>query len=145
VKPEYYSLPLSLDSVLRKQDLSRCSLKESVYHHMHLILTTAFGEMTNDPNYGCSIWENDFDNLTSNNKIREQIKQSLISAVNKYEPRVQNVKVEILIRQEEQQTQLTGRHVKKLLDIKIAALLTATREPIQYNDRFFTGPLSYTL
>jgi phage baseplate assembly protein W len=145
VKPEYYSLPLSLDSVLRKQDLPRCSLKESVYHHMHLILTTAFGEMTNDPNYGCSIWENDFDNLTSNNKIREQIKQSLISAVNKYEPRVQNVKVEILIRQEEQQTQLTGRHVKKLLDIKIAAVLTATRESIQYNDRFFTGPLSYTL
>ena len=49
--------------------------------------------MGNDPNYGCSIWENDFDNLTSNNKIREQIKQSLLRAVNQYETRIKNVKV----------------------------------------------------
>lgn len=73
MKPEYYSLPLSLDKVLQKQDLPRCSLQQSVYHHLHLILTTSFGEMGNDANYGCSIWEDDFDNRTSNNKIREKL------------------------------------------------------------------------
>ncbi len=129
--------------VLQKQDLHRCTLQQSVNNHIHLILTTTFGEMSNDMNYGCSIWENDFDNLTSNNKIREQIKQSLLKAINKYETRIQNVKVEILIKQEEQQTKLTGKHVKKLLDINITALLVATSERIQYNDRFFTGPFSY--
>jgi phage baseplate assembly protein W len=143
VKPEYYSLPLSLDMVLQKQDHPRCSLQQSVYHHIHLILTTAFGEMTNDANYGCWIWENDFDNLTSNNKIREQIKQSLLHAVQQYEPRIQNVKVDVLIKQEELLVKLNGRHVKKMLDITVSGRLTATKEPIVYNDRFFTGPLSY--
>lgn len=143
MNPAYYTLPLSLDLILQKQDLPRCSLQQSVYNHIHLILTTAFGEMSNDPNYGCAIWENDFDNLTSNNKIREHIKQSLIKALNQYETRIQNVKIDILIKQEEQQTILTGRHVKKMLYINVQALLLATRETIQYSDRFFTGPLSY--
>jgi phage baseplate assembly protein W len=143
VKQEYFSLPLSLDTVLQKQDLPRCSLQQSVYQHIHLILTTAFGEMTDDAEYGCWIWENDFDNVTSNNKIREQIKQSLLHAVNKYEPRIQNVKVEILIKQEELPAKINGRHVKKMLDVTISGKLTATKEAIVYNDRFFTGPLSY--
>jgi phage baseplate assembly protein W len=143
VKQEYFSLPLSLDTVLQKQDHPRCSLQQSVYQHIHLILTTAFGEMTDDAEYGCWIWENDFDNVTSNNKIREQIKQSLLHAVNKYEPRIQNVKVEILIKQEELPAKINGRHVKKMLDVTISGKLTATKEAIVYNDRFFTGPLSY--
>jgi phage baseplate assembly protein W len=143
VNPAYYTLPLSLDMVLQKQDLPRCSLQQSVYNHIHLILTTAFGEMSNDPNYGCAIWENDFDNLTSNNKIREQIKQSLLKAINQYETRIQNVKIDVLIKQEEQRTVLTGRHVKKMLHINVQAVLVSTRESIQYNDQFFTGPLSY--
>ncbi len=143
MKPEYYSLPLSLDKVLQKQDLPRCSLQQSVYHHIHLILTTAFGEMGNDPHYGCSIWENDFDNLTSNNKIREQIKQSLLRAVNQYETRIKNVKVDVLIKQEEQMTRLSGRNVKKMLHVTISGVLAATKEAIVYTDQFFTGPLSY--
>ena len=102
-----------------------------------------FGEMGNDPNYGCAIWENDFDNLTSNNKIREQIKQSLLKAINQYETRIQNVKIDVLIKQEEQRTVLTGRHVKKMLHINVQALLVSTRESIKYNDQYFTGPLSY--
>lgn len=143
MKPEYYSLPLSLDKVLQKQDHPRCSLQQSVYHHIHLILTTAFGEMTTDINYGCWIWENDFDNLTNNNKIREQIKQSLLFSVQKYEPRIQNVKVDVMIKQEELLARINGRHVKKMLDITVTGKLVATKENFIYNDRFFTGPLSY--
>lgn len=143
MKPEYYSLPLSLDKVLLKQDHPRCSLQQSVYHHIHLILTTAFGEMTTDENYGCWIWENDFDNLTNNNKIREQIKQSLLFSVQKYEPRIQNIKVDVMIKQEELFARINGRHVKKMLDITVTGKLVATKENFIYNDRFFTGPLSY--
>lgn len=144
VKQEYYSLPLSLDKVLQKQDHPRCTLQQSVHQYLHLIITTAFGEMSNDAGFGSWIWENDFDNVTSNNKIREQIKQSLLHAVQKYETRIQNVKVDILIRQEEQFIKINGRHVKKMMEITISGFLAATREPVVYHDRFFTGPLSYS-
>jgi phage baseplate assembly protein W len=143
VKPEYYCLPLALDRVLQKQDIPRCTLQQSVQYHLHLIITTAFGEMSNDAEYGCWIWENDFDNLTTNNKIREQIKLSLVKAVRQYEPRMQNVKVEVLIRQEEQVNQMSSRQVKKMLDITVSGTLSATKEVVICNDRFFTGPLSY--
>ena len=99
--------------------------------------------MTTDENYGCWIWENDFDNLTNNNKIREQIKQSLLFSVQKYEPRIQNIKVDVMIKQEELFARINGRHVKKMLDITVTGKLVATKENFIYNDRFFTGPLSY--
>lgn len=143
MKQSYYTLPLSLDTVLQKQEHGHCSLRQSVQQHIHLILTTAFGELTNDNNFGCWIWENDFDNLTSNNKIREQIKQSLLQSVKKYEPRLADVKVEILIRQQELAAKINGRHVKKMLDITVSGYLSATKEAVVYHDRFFTGPLSY--
>ena len=143
MKPQYFSLPLCLDLVTQKQDIARCSLQQSVKEHIHLILTTAFGEMSNDAGYGCWIWENDFDNLTSANKIREMIKQSLLHSVKQYEPRLHHVKVDILIKQEELPARVNGRRVKKMLDVTVSGQLAATKESIAYNDRFFTGPLSY--
>ncbi len=99
--------------------------------------------MSNDSNFGCWIWENDFDNLTSNNKIREQIKQSLLQSINRFELRITNVRVDVMIRQEELLMNLTGRQMKKMMEITVSAFLLATKEPITYTDRFFTGPLSY--
>lgn len=99
--------------------------------------------MNNDADYGCWIWENDFDNLTANNKIREQIKISLLQAIQRYEPRIQSVQAEVLIKQEEQLIKIHGRQVKKMLTITITGCLAATKESIMYTDRFFTGPLSY--
>jgi len=63
--------------------------------------------------------------------------------VQQYEPRMQNIKVDVLIKQEEQFVKINGRQVKKMLDITISGCLASTKEPISYNDRFFTGPLSY--
>jgi phage baseplate assembly protein W len=143
VKQFYYTLPLTLDKILQKQEHEQCSLRESVQQHIHLILTTAFGELTNDEGFGCWIWENDFDNLTSNNKIREYIKQSLLLSVKKYEPRIINARVEILIKQQELIAKINGRHVKKMLNVTVSGNLSATKEVIIYHDRFFTGPLSY--
>jgi phage baseplate assembly protein W len=140
---EYYTLPLRPDKLMKSEQHEKCSLKDSIAQHIHLIITTAFGEMQQDEQFGCSIWDCDFDNLVSNNKIREKIKLSVQQSIMKYEPRLEMVKVDVFIKEQELNTTINGRQVKKKLDIQITAVNKVTSEKFQYQDSFFTGPLSY--
>lgn len=139
----YYTLPLSLDSIIQKKEHSRCLLSQSVAQHLHLLLTTAFGELLSDEGFGCSIWDIDFDNLTSAHKLKEMIKQSMLQAIKNYENRLDFVRVELGMRQEELPENTDSRRVKKRMDISVQGLLKATNENFIYKDSFFIGPLSY--
>jgi phage baseplate assembly protein W len=149
---EYYSLPLAVEKLIldqgdhqlnyRPEELRKCSLEQSVMQHLHLLLTTAFGELSSDESFGCSVWENDFDNLTSSHRLKENIRMSLVQTIQQYEKRLGNVRVELIIRQEEL-PQLTGKYVKKKIDITITGILQSTNERFSFRDSFFVGPLSY--
>jgi phage baseplate assembly protein W len=139
---EYYSLPFSLERVMRRQEHPKCSLHQSVVQHLHLLITTAFGEFPGDEQFGCSIWDHDFDNVTSAHKLKEYMRQSLLQSVERHEKRLGNTRVEILLRQEEV-PEANGHRVKKKIDISITAILQLTNEKFAFRDSFFVGPLSY--
>lgn len=140
---EYFSLPLQLDAVMQKREHPRCSLPQSVEQNLHLILVTAFGEMAADEAFGCAIWEHDFDNITSSHKLKEIIRQSLVQAVTGHEGRLGNVRVELLLRQEELPLMSGSHQIKKHIDVTITGTLLLTAERFRYNDAFFISPLSY--
>jgi phage baseplate assembly protein W len=143
MKQGFYTLPLQLNLVMEGKDLPMCSLEESIHQHIHLILTTSFGEIEYDGGFGCIVWEADFDNLTAVNKMRDQIKNSVLSVLQQYETRIEKIKIEIFIAQEELKTLIKGKRVKKRIDIQVTGVLKATRMPYTFIDRFFVGPLSY--
>lgn len=143
MKQQFYSLPLSFAEVMQKKEHATCSLQQSVAQHLHLIITTAFGELAADENFGCSIWDHDFDNITSTHKIKEFIRQSLQSSIEQYEKRLFNVRIDLMIKQEELTGSIHGCRVKKKITITINGWLLATNEKFVYEDSFFTGPLSY--
>jgi phage baseplate assembly protein W len=140
---EFYSIPLRPDVLMRQEEHLKCTLKQSVAQYLHLIITSAFGEIPADEDFGCSIWDYDFDNITSVHKLNELIKQSLTKSVQQYEKRLYNIKVELMVRQEELKDNLLGHRVKKRMDITITGQLQSTNEHFIYTDSFFTGPLSY--
>jgi phage baseplate assembly protein W len=143
MRMDYYTFPLRPDKLMKGETHEKCGIRESIGLHIHLIMTTAFGEMQQDARFGCSIWDCDFDNLTAKNKIRERIKLSVQQSVQQYEPRLQQVKVEVYIKEEELNTTIYGRQVKKRMEVHLNAVNKITNEPFQYRDSFFTGPLSY--
>lgn len=140
---DYYTLPLELGKIIKKQELPTCSLKQSVAHHLHLILTTSFGELLCDKQFGNGLWEEDFDNVTYRSRQKETIVQSLVRAVQKYEKRLEKVRVQLSVSQEEVSPVNTEARVKKRTDITITGTLKATNEPITYRDSFFISPLAY--
>ena len=143
MKQGFYSLPLQLHLVMEGKDLPVCSLEESIHQHIHLILTTAFGEIEYDEGFGCIVWEADFDNLTAVNKMRDQIKNSVLSVLQQYEARIEKIRAEVYIRQEEVRMQVNGKRVKKRIDIEVTGVIKSTRSAYTFTDRFFVGPLSY--
>ncbi len=145
MKQNYYILPLSFAGIMQQKDHPTCTLQQSVAQHLHLIITTSFGELPADENFGCSIWEHDFDNITSAHKIKEFIKDSLQSSIEHYEKRLGNVRIELLISQEELTNSKQGARVKKKINITITGMLQSTNEKFVYEDNFFTGPLSFQL
>ena len=140
---QFYVIPFDMEALMQKREHARCSLQQSIAQHLHLIITTAFGELPADQNFGCSIWEYDFDNITSEHKLKELIKQSLFTSIQEYENRLNNVRIELQVRQEELSDNIKGKRVKKRFDITVRAVLSATNENFIYSDIFFTGPLSY--
>ncbi len=142
MKQQFYSLPLALDQVIHQRELIKCSLQKSIEQHLHLILTTAFGELPGDEAFGCCIWDNDFDIVTSGHSLRESLRQSILESIKQYERRLCNVRVELAIRQQELQVDI-GRQIKKKVEISIAALLQSTNEKFSHRYNFFIGPLSY--
>jgi predicted component of type VI protein secretion system len=144
MRPKYYTLPLDPELLMQKKEHPGCNLKQSIGHHLHLIITTAFGEMQSDVDFGNSIWDHDFDNLTARTRQQEWMKESLLKAIGKHEKRLDRVKVDVLVKQEEVNALTTERRVKKRLDINISARLTATSEDITFRDSFFVSPLSYS-
>ena len=143
MKQQFYSLPLALEPILQKKEHPKCSMQQSVAQHLHLIITTAFGELPTDENFGCSIWEHDFDNITSRHKVKEWIAQSLLTSIQQYEKRLCNVRIDLLMEQTELEGNTNGRQVKKKFNITITGTLLATNENFTYGDSFFVGPLSY--
>lgn len=143
MQQEYYSLPLNLEAVMQKREHPKCSLQQSVVQQLHLVITTAFGELQTDDSFGCSIWDNDFDNLTSGPRLKEIIRQSLLQSISQHEPRLAGTRVELQVEQQELQEEAFGRRVKKRMDVTVSAMLIHTNEPFAYKDSFYIGPLSY--
>jgi phage baseplate assembly protein W len=144
MRSKYYSLPLDTELLMQKKEHPGCTLPQSVAHHLHLIVTTAFGEIQSDADYGNSIWDHDFDNLTTRTQQQELMKQSLVKAMKKHEKRLGNVRVEVVVKQEELTAVSAVSRVKKRLDVFITGRLIATSEEVVFRDSFFVSPLSYT-
>ncbi len=139
----YYKLPLETFKIIKNKEVENCDLKQSIVSYIHLITTTYFGECTFDESFGCSIWNVDFDNLTSTNKLRNTISESLVESITSQEKRLKKVNVEVAIQQEEFNNRGSLNRIKKRVDIKVKGIISRTNEQFSCLERFYIAPLSF--
>src|SRR5579859_439936 len=118
---EYHALPLQLDVIPQQGLLQLCSARQSIAHHIHLILTTSLGELAGNEAFGCGLWDADFDNLTSRSKLKDGLVQALTEAIKAHEPRLDHIRTELQMNQEELSGSNSNRRIKNRLDITISA------------------------
>lgn len=139
----YYKIPLNADKIVSNGQADHYSLEQSISRFIHLITTTHFGEYTYDNDFGCTIWEIDFDNLASNNKLRYTIADSITESLTRHEKRLKNINVSVNIIQDEFKNSKNYNRVKKRVDIQVKAVIKQTNESFSCIERFFIAPLAY--
>jgi phage baseplate assembly protein W len=142
MKGQYYKLPLDLSRILQKKDMPVCNLEESVGQHIHLLITTVLGENKDDPDYGCQLWDADFDIKATNNEIKEQVENAIRLAIMKYEKRLVQIRVTAFVSQEEL-AMLSGKKIKKKIKVSVNGTLAKNNNPFHYSSYFFVSPLSF--
>ncbi|RFM36624.1 GPW/gp25 family protein [Chitinophaga silvisoli] len=142
MKQQYYKLPMDFSRILQKQDLPDVNLEESVGQHIQLLITTVLGENKDDPQYGCQLWDSDFDIRASNNEVKEQVELSIRASINRYEKRLTQTRVVAQISQEELMG-ISAKKVKKKIKVTVTGVLARNKTEFHYSSFFYVSPLSY--
>ena len=142
MKGLYYKLPLDFQGLMKRKDIDKISIEDSIRQHIFLISTTSFGECKFDESFGSEIWEMDFDLLKSNNNLREMMMNSLKRDISKNEKRVvlEDISVEI----SDYNLGTMGKiRMKKRVQLTLKMLIKETNRPLFFQNSFFVGPISY--
>jgi phage baseplate assembly protein W len=136
----FYTIPLSFEDILAGKQHRKCSMKESVYQHLYLLLVTHFGESRYDREFGCELWDSDF-SLMTQLKWKDLIKESFENSINKFEKRLNNIKVKIEIEEFEVMTK-ENKFIRKRLGVGVDAMIIKTNEPFSFFEKIFISPMS---
>jgi phage baseplate assembly protein W len=136
----YYALPLDLELVIKRKQHGRCGLRESIAQHVYLILTTSFRESRFDENYGCGIWEQDFEPMTTI-KWKDTIVASITESLQTFEHRLSNPSVRVEVDELEIVNQ-ENRRIKRRLAITVKGIMSKTNEPFSFLEYLYLSPLS---
>lgn len=140
---QYYKLPLSAEKIITNEEADTCSIEQSISKFIHLITTSHFGEYDFDETFGCTIWNIDFDNLTSTNKLRYTVADSITKTLLVHEKRLTQINVNVNIVQDEFKGVKKHNRIKKRVDITVQAIKKQTNEAFTCTECFYIAPLAY--
>ncbi|MFD2520230.1 GPW/gp25 family protein [Emticicia soli] len=144
MKQEFYTLPLRFDLIIEKRKHEKCQLELSIAQHLHIMLTTHYRESRYDYDFGCGIWERDFELMTDNEWL-DNVRDSIITAIRKNEPRLTDVNVQVEIEDFIEDYKILKnltKKVRKRLWIKVDAFLVLTNKPFSFNEYIFIAPIA---
>ncbi|PXV63765.1 phage baseplate assembly protein W [Dysgonomonas alginatilytica] len=145
MKTQYYKLPIQFDFVFGDEtsQMPKCSEKESIDQYIELLLTTCPGEHEFDHEWGCRIWDMDFENVTAKSDWEEKFKGHILSSVQRYEERIKDISLELTIDDVARiDYNLQTTAIKKQVLVRIIASLLSTGEKCCFNYALYLGPLS---
>jgi phage baseplate assembly protein W len=137
----FYKLPLRFDQIIQKKRNASCPLKHSIAQNLHLIISTYRGEAAFSDEFGCSLWDEEF-NIQLNHRWKENLCDSLKLAITRFEKRFELLDVKANM---EEQSELIGKEnlrVRRCLHIEIKGTIKKTNEPFNFRDTIFISPLA---
>jgi len=137
----YYKLPLRLDEIIRKKKLDSCSLTHSVAQNLHLIISTYRGESGFSEDYGCSLWDEEF-NIQLNPRWKEHLIDSLRETLIKFEPRLQVMEIKATLSEVNEAMSAEIFRARRSLGLEIRGVIKKTNESFHFRDSVFISPLA---
>lgn len=141
----YYKLPLDFSSAFMEDgsEMQRCNEIESIDQYIELLLTTCPGEHKFDKQFGCRIWEMDFENVISRKEWESSFVTYISEAIRTFEKRLKDLNVNISVNdvvRKDHGLQTTA--IKKEVIVMVESRLVSNNEPCTFRYALYLGPLS---
>jgi phage baseplate assembly protein W len=136
-----YRLPLRLDQVIRKERLATCSLQHSIAQNLHLMISTYRGECSFSYEFGCSLWDEEF-NIQLNFRWKENLCDSLRQTAAEFEKRLLVQDVKASMQEQNELLEKDSVRIRRCLHIEINGVVRKTNEPFHFRDFIFISPLA---
>ncbi len=129
---------------MSKQRHPVCNLEDSVEQQIHLILKTHFTEYRYDGQFGCYVWDKDFDNILSVSRWKDELEDLVFKSLLNYEKRLKQIKVLIEVDEPVLFDPKTNKQInyKKRIIIKISGIIKMINQPFSHTEYMFFSPLS---
>jgi phage baseplate assembly protein W len=145
---EYYSLPIQFKKITELKNFGKSDLQTSVAQMIHLTLVTSFGESRYNRQFGCLVWEFDFETIYNVSNWKEKVMRSVTDTLAASEKRLNNIQVTIEMSQEE-----TGKNdrergakikaLRKRLDVRVTGNFQKTNEVFVFSEPIYVSPISF--
>jgi phage baseplate assembly protein W len=138
-----YKKPFRLNQLFQGYDLATQDVGASISQYIELIIFTRYGEHRFMPDFGCEIWDLDFELIVSESMWEEKLRQSLLRSINKYEQRIYHVEVDVKINEVNKFYPLRNiSEIKKRVEITVKGIIHKTGEHYSFSTALFLSPLS---
>lgn len=138
-----YKKPFRLNQIFQGQDLDKQDIGASISQYIELIIFTRYGEHRYKPDFGCEIWDLDFELIISESMWEEKLRQSLLRSIKQYEQRIYDVQLDVRIKEVNKFYPLRNvSEIKKRVEIIVSGKMQQTGENYTFSTSLYLSPLS---
>lgn len=140
-----YGIPLDFEGFFRTRRFEMKPVHRSVAEHIHLLLITAREEYEFDREFGCEVWDNDFETQNAITVWVDRVASGIRQRLAIYEKRLREVEVVVEHAQAEFSTregEKVSSRLKRKLTVKLTARLASTNELFRFEDQIYMSPFS---
>ncbi len=140
-----YGIPLDIESFFATRRFEVRSIQRSVAEHIHLLLITSKDEYEFDPEFGCEVWDNDFEAIGSMPAWLDRVAEDLRSRLTIYEKRLREIELSVDHVQAEffnKDHEKVASRLKRKLTVRLVARLASTNEVFRFEDVIYMSPFS---
>ena len=140
-----YAIPLDVEAFFRTRRFTTKPLHRSIAEHIHLLLITAREEFEFDREFGCEVWDNDFETQNAITVWVDRVADGIRGRLAVYEKRLREVDVVVEHAQAEFSTKegdKVSSRLKRKLTIRLNARIASTNEVFRFEDIIYMSPFS---
>ncbi len=140
---EYLKLPLDFSNFIKGTKVQRCSKEESIAQNIMMIITSRYGEVVGRDDFGSDIWELEFSQLVKINEWEEQVRISLEASINKYEERLKDVNIDVVLSEvDDDFSNKKNVHIRRKAQITVKGIMKDNNIPFNFATILYISPLS---
>lgn len=143
MEKKYLKLPLDFSNFIKGVGVQRCSKEESIAQNIMMLITSRYGEVVGKDDFGSDIWELEFSQLVKINEWEEQVRSSLESSINKYEQRLRNISIDVVLSEvDDDFSNKKNVHIRRKAQITIKGIMRDNDIPFNFGTVLYISPLS---